>query len=79
MTELNKVANKQGSWRIDSKRADKAIKFCTICKRCYEELLNRRWQAESIVHYSNFPSYKKEKKTCLHCKRKGIQNEKNKQ
>jgi len=63
---MNQI-NKQGSWRIDSKRADKSIKFCPSCKQCYEDLYDRRWQSKNIIYYNNFPSYKKEKRICFKC------------
>ena len=52
----------------DGKRADKNIKYCESCKRCWEYNGN----IKNLAHYEDFPTYKRERKTCKIClKRQG--------
>ena len=58
---------------IDAKFADKSIKLCTECKRCWQ--LVRTWKdggygQMSPIYYYDYPSYGKEKKICKECKEK---------
>ncbi len=52
----------------DGKRADNLIKYCESCKRCWEYNGNLK----ILAHYEDFPTYKRERKTCKLClKRQG--------
>ena len=56
----------------DAKFADKSIKLCIECKRCWQ------WRTGNIlgdgrmspIYYYDYPSYGKEKKLCKECKEK---------
>ena len=50
--------------KVDSRRADEFIKYCTVCRKCWE--IPRHWKRPLSV-YDNFPSYGKEKKVCPLC------------
>ena len=49
----------------DGKKADKAIKYCESCNRCWET----DHMQKNINHYKDFPTYKKERKICMLCKK----------
>jgi len=51
----------------DARVADRRIKYCKDCKRCWE--ISYYGNKESIYHYLDFPSYGKNKITCKICKR----------
>ncbi len=50
----------------DSKKADKYIKHCRLCNKCWER--DRRNPKRSLHIYENFPTYGKEKEVCPICK-----------
>lgn len=56
--------------RRDSKAADRNIKYCKNCNKCWEITLinNFRKKERKISYYDNFPSYGKIKETCDACK-----------
>ena len=61
--------NKKAPWgeKIqDARKADKNIKYCIECKRCWEAIYYGNKQ--NIYHYLSFPSYGKQKQICKHCK-----------
>lgn len=60
-------AIKRNGWKNDAKNADKRIKYCPSCKRCYEMLEKSYHYANNIVYLDNFPSYKKERRICTYC------------
>ena len=49
----------------DSVRADKFIKHCKSCNKCWEH--NRRDYGGAVLIYENFPTYGKEKEVCPIC------------
>tara|TARA_B100001939_G_scaffold343153_1_gene355417 strand:- start:959 stop:1204 length:246 start_codon:yes stop_codon:yes gene_type:complete len=49
----------------DSVRADKFIKHCQSCNKCWE--YNRKHYGGQIHVYENFPTYGKEKEMCPIC------------
>ena len=55
---------------IDGKIADRTIKYCFKCKRCWQLVLSGWREAKNIMpsYYYDFPSYGKEKKLCKECK-----------
>lgn len=55
---------------IDARKADKNIKYCIKCKKCWElDWLNySRNRLDLYSYYSNFPSYGKIKEICNKCK-----------
>ena len=70
----NKRANYKTS-SFDAYRADKQVKYCTKCKKCWEldttavrNLKGQKKGTQLLNHYPNFPSYGKKRKTCLVCK-----------
>ena len=56
--------------RRDSMAADRNIKYCKICSKCWEITSedNYRKRDRKIVYYNNFPSYGKTKEACDSCK-----------
>jgi hypothetical protein len=54
----------------DSKAADRNIKYCKSCNKCWEITLedNFRKRDRRIIYYNNFPFYGKIKETCDSCK-----------
>ena len=65
-----KAGIRKHAWKVDAKRADKYIKYCPKCKRCYEQMFRHTWQQLTIVYLENFPSYGKEKLICDDCVKK---------
>ena len=48
--------------------ADKVVKYCTQCKRCWE--YEQTWAGRTIkriIYYENFVTYGKKRKTCRYC------------
>ena len=64
--------------RGDSKAADRNIKYCKSCNKCWEiQLMNNfRKKERKIVYYEDFPNYGKIKQLCDDCT-KGENNVKN--
>lgn len=60
-------------YEFEAKLADRTIRYCTQCKKCWEIILRtaqidyKKVSLKNVHYYSNFPSYGKEKKICLHC------------
>ena len=63
---------------IDAKLADKTIKLCPKCKKCWQ-LITTGWMSHTRLrntrgilsnYYYDFPAYGKEKKLCKECKEK---------
>lgn len=59
----------------DARRADKKIKFCNSCKRCWEydkasmrNLKQKRKGSFVVKHYQSFPTYGKKREKCEDCK-----------
>jgi len=53
---------------IDGKLADKTVKFCPGCRRCYDTRYYKDvGNAGKVIYYDDFPSYGKEKRTCKGC------------
>ena len=61
----------------DSKSADRNIKYCKSCNKCWEITLmnNFRKKERKIIYYDDFPNYGKIKEACDACK--GENNVKN--
>ena len=60
---------------FDARKADKQIKYCTTCKRCWEldttavrNLKGNRKGTDILRHYNGFPTLGKERQTCRLCK-----------
>ena len=51
----------------DAKKADRNIKYCSGCKRCWEQELKESSYGSRILYYKNFVSFGKEKKICKLC------------
>ena len=52
----------------DARRADRAVKHCIRCNKCWEYNGN----IKSLAHYEDFPTYKRKRETCIIClKRQG--------
>ena len=49
------------------KKADKNIKHCNKCKRCWEPVCRPNSSKKQFLWYNNFPAYGKEKQTCPTC------------
>ena len=62
----------------DSKTADRNIKYCILCEKCWEITIvnNFNKKQRKILYYNDFPNYGKEKQLCDICK-KGENNGKN--
>ena len=54
----------------DSKAADRNIKYCKGCNKCWEISLmnNFRKKERNLIYYEDFPNYGKVKETCDACK-----------
>ena len=64
-----------GGPAYDAKKADKHIKYCVTCKKCWQidlessrETYNRLLKITIYNYYENFPSIGKKRKTCNRCK-----------
>ena len=53
---------------FDAKKADQDIKYCKKCNRCWE--LVRSSNNYKIIHYKDFPTYKRKRETCSFCAKK---------
>ena len=53
---------------FDARKADENIKYCEICKRCWEII--RSSNDYKVLHYDDFPTYKKEREICSLCENK---------
>jgi len=53
----------------DSKMADESIKHCTKCNKCYERTVMRNYRKKNkiVIFYDDFPTFGKEKETCVVC------------
>ena len=61
-------------WQSTGRQADKHIKYCLKCKKCWEHKFysNRPTRAiYSLLYYTDFPTYKKIREVCIYCK-KGV-------
>ena len=60
-------------FEYEAKACDHLIRYCTNCKQCWEIIRKetnnglKKIGLKNIYYYKDFPSYGKEKKTCLHC------------
>jgi hypothetical protein len=53
----------------DGKLADKTIKYCPECRRCYDTRYYKDvGNTDNIIYYHDFPSFGKEKRICKECK-----------
>ena len=50
---------------FDAKKADQDIKYCKKCNRCWE--LVRSSNNYKLIHYKDFPTYKRARETCSFC------------
>jgi len=69
--------NKKPPWgekAQDARKADRNIKYCIKCKKCWESIYYGSKQ--NTYHYFDFPTYGKQKELCNYCK--GENNGKNK-
>ena len=60
-------------------KADKTVKHCLNCKRCWEKIESyniRHYEGYAYVYYDNFPTYGKQKITCPKCSGKRIKKKK---
>ena len=52
----------------DGKLADKTIKYCPECRRCYDTRYYKDvGNTDHIIYYHDFPSFGKEKRICKEC------------
>ena len=52
----------------DGKLADKTVKFCPRCHRCYDTRYYKDvGNTGKVIYYDDFPSYGKERRTCKRC------------
>ncbi len=60
--------NKLRSDKNYTKESSKTLKFCTKCKKVWEDCrrMGGYW-SKSIHHYDDFPSYGKPRETCFKC------------
>ncbi len=56
------------------KKADKDIKHCTQCKRCWEPVCKPNSSKTQFYWYDDFPAYGKETGTCPTCQTKNKNN-----
>tara|TARA_R100000664_G_scaffold2996_1_gene7058 strand:- start:34044 stop:34241 length:198 start_codon:yes stop_codon:yes gene_type:complete len=61
MSKKNPWEEKSG----DAKTADKRIKYCPGCKKCWESIYYGSKQ--NIYHYLDFPTYGKAREICKVC------------
>lgn len=53
---------------FDGKKADKSIKYCEDCNRCWETI--KLGGSNNVLHYEDFPTYKRKRKKCFICSKK---------
>jgi len=69
----SKMRQKNIDYEFEAKLADKTIRYCTSCRQCWEvvrritSIDRKKVSLKNVYYYKNFPSYGKEKVTCLHC------------
>jgi len=51
---------------IEAKQADEKIKHCLTCQRCFMTII-LKGKRLGIEHFSNFPTYGKQKEECETC------------
>jgi len=56
------------------KKADKDIKHCTQCKRCWEPVCKPNSSKTQFYWYDDFPAYGKETGICPTCQTKNKNN-----
>jgi len=56
------------------KKADKDIKHCRQCRRCWEPVCKPDNSKIQFLWYNDFPAYGKEIKTCPTCQTKNKNN-----
>ena len=56
------------------KKADKDIKHCRQCRRCWEPVCKPDNSKTQFLWYNDFPAYGKETKTCPTCQTKNKNN-----
>ena len=62
----NRKRQPWGEKSQDAKKADKNIKYCVKCKKCWEAIYYG--SKKNIYHYFDFPTYGKIKEACFTCK-----------
>mgnify|MGYP003143162717 FL=1 len=74
-TTKEKVVNGTGrkTCALD-KKADKLIKHCRQCKRCWEPVCKPDSSKTQFLWYNDFPAYGKEIETCPTCQMKNKNN-----
>lgn len=69
---LKELSSDANNWKNDSKKADKAVKYCNGCKKCWEFWTEqrgpKRGRTKMLYIYADFPAYGKEKVLCPMCK-----------
>jgi len=69
---LKHLSNDANYWKNDSKKADKVVKYCKGCQKCWEFWTEQRGpkreRTKMLYIYADFPAYGKEKKLCPMCK-----------
>ena len=76
-TTRKSTAKKGFNLLYESQLADKHIKHCTQCNRCWElsstfrinQKNGKRNMSDFISYYVNFPTYGKKKQQCHQCKK----------
>ena len=63
MTYVPKKRNRSANY--DGRTADKNIKFCPKCRKCWQT--REGFLGSKLVHYDDFVSFGKEKKPCMLC------------
>ncbi len=63
--EVTKTKGHQGCGL--EKKADKYIKHCEECNRCWEPICKPNNSKKQFLWYENFPAYGKGKQTCPTC------------
>tara|TARA_R100000995_G_scaffold75479_1_gene44842 strand:+ start:498 stop:710 length:213 start_codon:yes stop_codon:yes gene_type:complete len=57
----------------DGELADKTIKHCVVCNRCYDTRYYKDVvDPTEVIYYDDFPKFGKEKQTCKNCKEKQV-------
>tara|TARA_R100001082_G_scaffold44518_1_gene23692 strand:+ start:3427 stop:3681 length:255 start_codon:yes stop_codon:yes gene_type:complete len=54
---------------FDGKKADDNIKYCKKCNRCWE-ITRQNNKKNMLLHYDNFPTYKRQREICSFCIKK---------